>query len=80
MQNYVDTSNNSIAVGLVSLIIVFFLAKYIMENTYKEEDNNRVISSSIGAAIVISIICMILYKQMLMYRGSRNLLSEDFYN
>lgn len=83
MENYIDTSNNSLAIGLVSLIIVFLSAKYMIENSYTEEEReteyNTIRIYSAIVSVVISIICMMLYKKMLIYNGTRGMLEENFY-
>ena len=84
MQNYIDFSGVSAAIGVVSFVAVFFIVRYIIQE-YKDPENstltdNNIIGISIAASFVISLAALVSYKKYIVNADSHSLLRERFYD
>lgn len=84
IQNYVDTSNTSLLIGLVTLIIVFLVVKHILDRLSVDPESmnfseTQIVMYSALCAVVLSLLIMVLYKQSLIFKGNRGMLTEEFF-
>ena len=79
---YIDTSYYSIAFGLIVFVLVFFMAKYLLTKSDPEVQeeglNYKILGSSIIIAIVVALVCLLGYKQFIIFRGSNEMIEEEF--
>jgi Na+/H+ antiporter NhaC len=86
MISYIDTSYYSIALGLITFVLVFVLARFLLlkyeKDPEKEEDkegmNYKVLGISVVIAIVVSFFSLIGYKQYIVSKGSSEILRDEF--
>jgi Na+-driven multidrug efflux pump len=85
---YIDTSVNSILLGLIVLVLMFFLGRYFISFYNPKEDPkddesfkysaNQVNFASGVIASIVTFFVLVIYKQYLVFKGDTTLLHEPF--
>lgn len=78
----IDTSTTTLVVAAVTLIVLIFVIKYIIDSYFKDKndmDTGTVVGYSVGISVVLVALLLIIHKQWIYNRGRSAFLgTEDF--
>lgn len=83
---YFDFSEKSAIVAVLVFLVVFFVSRHFFEKETKDingqivqaKSSTEIYGYSIGLGLLITIFVLLLFKQLLVFRGSQTILDEPF--